>query len=240
MRPIEEFNWGWMGEESSLYQILPDGSHKSMGQYHKEGAIKEIFESRAYERFFEVEPGDIVLDIGASIGIFTYTILHKEPKHVYCVEPSESEFKTLIKNTIGYPVTPILKGISTENYLVDLGNDSLFGGENEMEGITFQRLLSVYDMERIDFLKTDCEGGEYLIFTEENLDLLKRIPKITGEWHLGTPEKKELFRKFRDQILSKFPKYEVLSIDMVDIKWDLWNDHFIDYYTEVLIYIDNR
>jgi hypothetical protein len=26
----------------------------------------------------------------------------------------------------------------------------------------------------------------------------------------------------------------------VDIKWDLWNDHFIEYYNEVIVYIDNR
>jgi hypothetical protein len=29
-------------------------------------------------------------------------------------------------------------------------------------------------------------------------------------------------------------------VDGVDIKWDLWNEHFIEYYTEVIIYIDNR
>jgi len=29
-------------------------------------------------------------------------------------------------------------------------------------------------------------------------------------------------------------------VDGVDIKWDLWNEHFLDYYCEVIIYIDNR
>jgi hypothetical protein len=238
MRSIEEFDWGWMGEDSSVYKIMLDGTHKPMTDYHKDAAIIEIFGLRVYERFFEVLPGDIVLDIGASIGIFTYSILHKNPKHVYCVEPSESEFKTLIRNTIGYPVTPILKGISTENSLVD--HDMLFGGETEMEGITFKKLIDAYDLKKIDFLKIDCEGGEYLVFVEDNLEFLKSVPKIVGEWHLSTPELKNSFRHFRDNILINFPKYEVTSVDMVDIKWDLWNEHFIEYYTEVLIYIDNR
>jgi hypothetical protein len=29
-------------------------------------------------------------------------------------------------------------------------------------------------------------------------------------------------------------------VDGVNIKWDLWNDHFIEYYNEIIIYIDNR
>lgn len=238
MRSLEEFDWGWMEEDSQINQIMPDGSHKPIGKYHKDNAIQEIFINNVYEKFFEVNPGDTVLDIGASIGIFTYSILHKNPKHVYCVEPSESEFKTLIRNTIGYPVTPILKGISTENYLVD--HDMLFGGETEMEGITFKKLINVYDLKKINFLKIDCEGGEYLVFVEDNLEFLKSVPKIVGEWHLSTPGLKDSFRYFRDNILINFPKYEVTSVDMVDIKWDLWNEHFIEYYTEVLIYIDNR
>ena len=48
------------------------------------------------------------------------------------------------------------------------------------------------------------------------------------------------FRWFRDNILNQFDKYEVFSVDGVDIKWDLWNDHFLDWYCEVIIYIDNR
>ena len=48
------------------------------------------------------------------------------------------------------------------------------------------------------------------------------------------------FKNFRDNILTQFDKYEVFSVDGVDIKWDLWNDHFIEYYCEVILYIDNR
>ena len=43
-----------------------------------------------------------------------------------------------------------------------------------------------------------------------------------------------------NNILIKFDNYQVNSVDGVDIKWDLFNEHFIEYYNQVLIYIDNR
>ena len=206
----------------------------------------EIFGQRIYERFFEVNPGDVVVDVGASLGPFTYSILNKKPKHVFCFEPCEEEFPTLIKNTLGHPVSHLLKGISSVNGLVDENKlfNSVMGTQNKMETITFKRFLELYDLPKIDFLKTDCEGGEYDIFTDENFNYIKNnVKKIAGEWHLNEryyPGVKEKFREFRDKYLSQFDNIQVFSVDGIDIKWDLWNDHFIEYYSEVIIYIDNR
>ena len=83
MIDLSNFNWGWMDEPTDLIHIHTDGSHKGMGEYHKQSIIKEIFEDKCYEQFFEVEPNDIVLDVGASVGPFTYSILHKNPKQVF-------------------------------------------------------------------------------------------------------------------------------------------------------------
>lgn len=236
---LENFNWGWMDEPTDLTYIHSDNSHEHMGQYHKNAITNEIFVDKCYERFFEVEEGDIVVDIGASIGPFTYSILHKNPKQVFCFEPSEREFKTLVKNLRGYQVIPIPKGISNVNSIVK--SNMLFGGENEMETLTFKRFIDLYNIEKIDFIKTDCEGGEYDIFIEDNLEFLKNnVKKVVGEWHFKSPELKEKFINFRDNILLHFKNYKILSLDGVDIKWDLWNEHFMEYYTEVIIYIDNR
>ena len=215
-------------------------------EWYKQSIISEIFEDRIYERFFEVEEGDIVLDVGASLGPFTYSIIPKNPKHVFCFEPCEEEFPTLIKNTIGSPVTYIMKGISDVNTVVDNTKlfNSVMGTQTKMESITFKRFIELYGINKIDFLKTDCEGGEYDIFNDENFEFIKNnVKKISGEWHLNEyyyPGVKEKFRKFRDNYLTQFDNYQVFSVDGVDIKWDLWNEHFIEYYTEVIIYIDNR
>ena len=221
-----EFDWGWMDTDREL------------ADFHKGAITEEIFNNNIYEKFFEVEEGDVVLDVGASIGPFTYSILHKKPKHVFCVEPSESEFTTLIKNTIGHPVTHINKGLSDTNGIVE--SDQLFGGESHMESITFDKLVNLYGLNKIDFLKTDCEGGEYEIFKQENIQFIKEnIKKIAGEWHLRSQKDKVRFRYFRDNILPQFENYEVYSVDGVNIKWDLWNEHFIEYYQEVILYIKN-
>jgi FkbM family methyltransferase len=241
MTDLTNFNWGWMDEPSLVYHVMSNGEHKHMGQYHKESIIQEIFIDKCYEKFFEVEEGDIVLDVGASVGPFTYSILHKKPKHVFSFEPSEREFKTLVRNTLGFPVTHINKGISNVNSIVM--NDHLFGGEDQMESITFSKFVDLYNIDKIDFLKTDCEGGEFDIFNIENLHWIKNnVKKIVGEWHLELQghDNIEKFRQFRDVYLTEFKNFQIYSIDNIDIKWDLWNEHFIEYYQEVIIYIDNR
>jgi FkbM family methyltransferase len=207
----------------------------------KETIIKEIFEDRIYEKYFEVEQGDVVFDVGASLGPFTYSILHKNPSHVFTFEPSFEEFKTLVLNTRQGPVTHINKGVS--NIIGEFEFEYVFNDDNgqKLYSTTFQKIISDYNIQKIDFLKSDCEGGEYDIFNIDNLFWIKKnVKKISGEWHLRTPELKQKFREFRDVYLRIFPKHEVHSFDGINIKWDLWSDHFIEYYDEVIIYIDNR
>lgn len=243
---LDNFDWGWMNhlvmaEDNSghIVHIKNDGTEIPINEYHKQSMIKEIFEDKCYETFFEVEKGDLVVDVGASLGPFTYSIIHKQPKHVFCFEPSEKEFKTLVKNLMGFPATTINKGISNVNSIVD--SNKLFGGENKMETITFKKFIDLYGIEKIDFLKTDCEGGEYDIFNDENFDyILNNVKKISGEWHLSDPDLKNKFFKFRETYLSNFNNYSVNSVDGVDIKWELYHEGFIEYYNEVIINIDNR
>ena len=229
MTDLTNFNWGWMEEPSLVYHIMSNGEHKHMGEHHKDSIIKEIFIDKCYEKFFEVEEGDIVLDIGASVGPFTYSILHKNPKHVF-FEPSEREFKTLVKNTLGFPVTHINKGISNVNSIVM--NDHLFGGEDQMESITFSKFVDLYNINKIDFLKTDCEGGEFDIFNIENLDWIKNnVKKIVGEWHLKLQghDNIEKFRQFRDVYLTEFKNFQIYSLDNI-----------LEHYNQIIIHIDNR
>jgi FkbM family methyltransferase len=207
----------------------------------KETVEKEIFEDKIYERLVQVEEGDVVFDIGASLGPFTYSILDKNPSQVFAFEPSYEEFKTLVLNTRHGNVTHINKGIS--NIIGEFNFTDVFdkSGNHKLYSTTFNKIIKDYNITKIDFLKTDCESGEYDIFTLENLFWIKNnVKKISGEWHLSTPELKEKFRLFRDVYLRVFPNFKIFSFDGVDITWSIWNDNFIPYYNEIMIYIDNR
>jgi len=223
MTNLENFDWGWMDDNS-----------------HKEAIVNEIFTQRNYERFFEVSENDVVMDVGASIGPFTYSILDKNPKQVFCIEPSKVEHTTLYNNVHSDNVKIIKKGITDKDD--DTIKTYIFENSNEViKGVSFQTILKDNNIEKIDFLKTDCEGGEYSIFNEENIFWIKENVKyIVGEWHLHNEYYKQKFRIFRDIYLRLFPNHEIYSVDGTNIKWDLWNEHFIEYYTEVIIYIDNK
>lgn len=221
---INDCQWGSLGIDTSFTNIIKD----------------EIFNRKIYERVFTVNKNDIVVDIGASVGPFVCSIIGNSPLHVYAVEPSEEMFKCLVINTRGSSVSPIFKAISDVPLLSDSA-DVYHNNGKEIDVITFDRLVSLYGLDKIDFLKIDCEGGEYSIFTNKNIDyILKNVGSVSGEWHLNTPHKKEQFRFFRDNFIKRFKKYEVFSFDGVDIKWDLFNEHFISYYKELMIYLSNK
>lgn len=198
---------------------------------------KELFEDKIYTIYQPVNKGDIVVDIGASTGIFTFSILENKPKHVFCFEPSKTEFPALVSNTIGSPVTQINKAIGPGDGLTS-ESITVFYDSGLFETIKFSSFVELYSIDRINFLKTDCEGGEYYIFTEDNIEwILKNVDFVVGEWHLESSIDKFRFRDFRDNYLRKFRDFKVLSVDGIDIKWDLYNEHFIDYYKQVIFHI---
>jgi len=207
-------------------------------EWYVSQATKEIFEDDAYERFFEVEEGDIVVDLGASLGPFTYKILPKNPKQCYVVEPLSYHINVLHKN-VGEDNVKIIQGAITDKKNIEITWDGI---TESVPTFSFKEFLDDNRIDRIDFLKCDCEGGEYDVFQKSNIEFLKTIPKIVTEFHLVNDENFHecKFRWFRDNILPKFENYEVYSYDGVNIKWDLWNEHFIEYYNEVIFYFDNR
>jgi FkbM family methyltransferase len=219
---MQDFNWGNFNE--NFIEIIK----------------KETFVEKIYEKYFSVEEGDIVFDIGASIGVFPYSILDKKPKHIFCFEPSYSEFKTLVLNTRHAQVTCINKAIAGHIGVFD--SEQVFDNDQNITYCTtIRQVVKDYNLEKIDFLKLDCEGGEYDIFNNENIDVvLNRFRRVSGEWHLSNPTLKNKFREFRDYYLKLFKNYKIYSVDGVDITHALWSEEFINYYTEVIIHIDNK
>ena len=199
---------------------------------------REIFEENIYEKFFTVEKNDVVVDIGASVGPFIYSILHKNPKKCYAIEALFHNIKILNKNLTATN-TEIIHGAITCEKEIEITWDNI---TETVPTFSFAELLKKYNILKIDFLKCDCEGGEYEVFQQKNMCFLKTIPKIVAEFHIEDSDKlyKYKFKWFIEKILPQFSNYKVYSIDGIDIKCDLYNENFLNYYNQVVIYIDNR
>jgi len=173
----------------------------------------EIFQDNVYEQHFKVNSGDIVVDIGAAVGAFTYSIGSRNPEHIYCVEPSTNLIPSLKKNTENLPVTIVDRAISYETTDTKSSNEAnIYSYDNEtFKSITFKKFIEDHNIERIDFLKVDCEGGEIYIFNEENYEFItKNVKNIAIEWHFnGIDNFLEKFKKFRDLYLKDHPNFHV-------------------------------
>lgn len=209
----------------------------------------EIIAEDVYCLFREINEGDTVMDIGASVGPFSKSILHYNPGKIYCIEPSKTLFSSLDKNlsNTNIPIVKINKAIVHPNIYNKV---NIFGGASEFITDTFMNIINDHKIENINFLKIDCEGGEYSIFNDESIDyLVNNVDYIAVEMHLRYENGRDNFKHFRDNYLSRFNNYKVLSCRFQNISWgnsiDLTNyihdNSFIDGYNyEFMIYIENK
>jgi FkbM family methyltransferase len=215
----------------------------------------EIFVNKMYEKYFNVNQGDVVVDFGANAGAFSYSIMDKSPSHVYCVEPSPTIISALRKNMEGYPVTIVNKAITEVSFdEANVPADGVFIHDNRhgtYSGISFKDFIATNNISKIDFLKFDCEGGEYFIFTDENYDFIKNnVKHMVGEWHITHQEDAVAkFKKFRDTYLKNMCNFHIFDRNDVEVSHLIFDDSYIenfdaehkhDFTGQLIIYINNN
>ncbi len=162
--------------------------------------IAMIFEIIHFNHYgiCDINPKDIVIDIGAHIGSFTLLASKKANKgKVLSYEPSQESFKLLKENVkINNGNNIILHNEavgknSGEGYLFQHKNNaenSLYKKSNNKKKIhltTLAEIFRKYQLNKCDVLKLDCEGAEYdILFSSGNQ--LSKVKKIILEYHEPT------------------------------------------------------
>lgn len=246
--------WKNTGSKLTIDELLDPGFDWGDSDIDLANIInEEIFRNRIYEKYVSVKENDIVLDIGANVGAFTYSILEKNPKRVVCVEPSNTLINTLTKNVTKSSVkVEIVNAAVGQSTGVETITDQvvIYKNEgNEFNTVSFKDLTSALNLDHIDFMKIDCEGGEYSVFTEENKDyILNNISHISGEFHVwGFNNVIENFINFRELYLKDHKDYKIFDRFDNDISIAIWDDEYIKRYSEYhnhgaqfIIYMSNE
>lgn len=147
--------------------------------------------------FLKIEKDDVVVDIGAHIGDFSIFANIQNASYVYAIEPDPDTYKLLIKNinlnnikniiSLNKAVTDKVQNIKFYKANNDGGNSIYKRSKNQkptiVESTTIDQIMKKYDLDKIDFLKIDCEGSEGLIFKTISNQTLKKINKISMEYH---------------------------------------------------------
>lgn len=156
---------------------------------------------------------DIVIDIGAHVGDFSLFSVLNGAKEVYAYEPDPNTYALLVNNI----KLNNIKNIIPINFAVTdkVGRQKLYMNQNDggnsiydvsrnnnfiyVKTTTIEQIIKNNKLNRIDFLKIDCEGSEGLIFKNIKLNTLRKINKISMEYHnnVSVMNHTEIIQKLR-------------------------------------------
>lgn len=160
--------------------------------------IAEVFFNEHYDKLRPLQEGDVVVDAGAHIGIFTVRASMNvgDSGKVYAFEPEHENLELLKFNTQDLKNVEIHETAlwNAEGYKIlhqskgNTGGHSLFGAENRtpVYKVKTVRLDDVIN-ERVDFIKIDVEEAEVEVLKGAEKILNKYRPFVAVEIHDGPP-----------------------------------------------------
>lgn len=188
-----------------------------------------------------IKEGDVVLDIGANIGLFSRFAMERGAKKVYAFEPSESVFTCLLMNVDAdvvnaykacvYSSTGVQNVASSKvtHPMVSVVEDTF---DTEAPHIVWSDKVFCYTMDylfesgllpsSIDFMKVDVEGAEVGVFEGMSDQNLARIDRLAIETHhklnvddgRGSVERMELLENaLQPRLISAFPHHHHIQYD---------------------------
>lgn len=165
------------------------------------GIVTDVFINEVYTpQGFDIKPDDIVIDIGAHKGAFVAFSATKKAKKVIAFEPIPENFASLVEmisiNQLTHANT-YQKGVGaetgkTEMFLSPISSQHTIISGKEQKNIkdlssilieTLSLVDCIGDLEKVDFMKMDCEGAEINILLNANHNILSKIKKLSIEIH---------------------------------------------------------
>lgn len=180
---------------------------------HLSDQYNTFFKSKDYDWWYEILPGDVCVDIGANIGMFSAKALDAGAKTVYMVEPNLGLLKTGIKNCahayIGMTqdelpkLIPIHAGMGRTEVDLSLSYGQV---DEDTKLMSLRELIDYYDIPAIDYLKVSACGAEFNIIHEDNLNFLGqqvRFIAVRVNWNAfyGSDQR---FENWRDTVIKPF------------------------------------
>jgi len=126
---------------------------------------------------YDLDENSVVFDVGGYTGQWTSDIFSMYRCHVYIFEPVD-EFANRIKERFKYnkKIKTFGFGLGAQNQSIDMvingDGSSVYKAQGQKQPATIRDIMDIihkYDIEEIDLLKINIEGGEY--------DLLTRLIK---------------------------------------------------------------
>lgn len=164
-----------------------------------------------------IKPGDVVLDLGANIGIFSRFASDKGASKVYSFEPVQENFKLLALNRPDNCEAHRLAVSDKDNQSLKIaykpdcpGGSSILkyddGITQNCMSITIDTLVNNNIIEQPDFIKMDIEGAEVLAFKGTSDTILKRVRCIAMEMHMPVidQEAKYIYDRLKSLGFSSF------------------------------------
>jgi len=222
-----------------MYRLMPTKVHEFKGHKFVVPEVAkwspvvygEVFTSRVYdceEMGVKVEPGDVVLDVGANVGFFTVYALMQDASKVYAVEPEKTCAQCIRGNAMLYGVEDrvvVLEGAAWSapgtlvlNSMLDKNIGSHFIEEamelhgwwrgNKEHGKQYQVKALRLDeeiKEKIDFVKMDIEGSEREAIKGLEGILKAYRPKLA----ITTYHRKDDDKVIPELIRSMVPEYKL-------------------------------
>ena len=176
--------------------------------------VREIFFDRPYLRHVDLPAAPVIVDIGGYIGDFAlYAVKYLDAQLVVVYEPTLENFEMLTRNVAlnhyGERIAAVNKAVGQSGELVlnvqKLDRDEIHVSSHwyadaerrTIPSVTLAELLDTHQLESVDLLKVDCEGGEYDILPDAPDDVLRRVRNIVFEYHTVDGYQPKLHRVIR-------------------------------------------